>query len=173
MPDGEMRGRVETENRLHNAGAAQQWDRRLPGELPDTHVFRFLHRLKLAYFDRQPVGRLVTRVTSDTDAIGEAFASGALNAVGDLVRLVGIVVMMLRLDWMLSRKLCAKFNSSRMHISSSNCCVRAGEINVFEDASFWRCIGPSMRPESISINSDKFSRFNFANISCANNIECC
>lgn len=67
-----------------------------------AHVFRFLHRLKLGYFDTQPVGRLVTRVTSDTDAIGEAFASGALNAVGDLVRLVGIVVMMMRLDATLS-----------------------------------------------------------------------
>lgn len=32
-------------NRLHNAGAAKQWDRRLPGELPDTHVFRFLVRI--------------------------------------------------------------------------------------------------------------------------------
>jgi ATP-binding cassette subfamily B protein len=66
------------------------------------HVFAFLQRLKLGYFDRQPVGRLVTRVTNDTDAISEMFTSGALNAVGDLVRLVGIVVLMLVLDWKLS-----------------------------------------------------------------------
>ena len=45
MPNGEMRGRAETENRLHNAGAARQWDRRLPGELPDTHIVRFLVRM--------------------------------------------------------------------------------------------------------------------------------
>lgn len=44
MSDGEMRGRAETENRLHNTGAAQRWDRRLPGELPDTHLIRSLGR---------------------------------------------------------------------------------------------------------------------------------
>ena len=63
------------------------------------HVFRFLHTRRLAFFDRTPVGRLVTRVTNDVDAIGEMFASGALNAVGDLIRLVVIVTIMLSLDW--------------------------------------------------------------------------
>lgn len=67
-----------------------------------AHVFRHLHALRLGFFDRQPVGRLVTRVTNDTDSVGELFASGVLNAVGDLVRLVGIVTMMLILDWRLS-----------------------------------------------------------------------
>ena len=66
------------------------------------HVFEFLHGLKIGFFDRQPVGRLVTRVTNDTDAILELFASGALNAIGDLVRLVGIVVLMIALDWKLA-----------------------------------------------------------------------
>lgn len=65
-------------------------------------VFSFLHGRRLAFFDRQPVGRLVTRVTNDTDAILELFASGALNAVVDLVKLVGIVVVMVSLDWRLS-----------------------------------------------------------------------
>jgi hypothetical protein len=59
------------------------------------HVFRFLHSAQLGFFDRTPVGRLVTRVTNDVDAIGEMFASGALNAVGDLVRLLAIVIIML------------------------------------------------------------------------------
>jgi ATP-binding cassette subfamily B protein len=67
-----------------------------------THVFLFLQRLELAYFDRTPVGRLVTRATNDVDAVGELFASGVLNAVGDLLSLVGIVVMMLLLDYQLS-----------------------------------------------------------------------
>lgn len=66
------------------------------------HVFRFLHSLRLGFFDRQPLGRLVTRVTNDVDAILELFASGALNAFGDLVRLVGIVVLMLILDYKLA-----------------------------------------------------------------------
>jgi ATP-binding cassette subfamily B multidrug efflux pump len=65
-------------------------------------VFGYLHGRRLAFFDRQPVGRLVTRVTNDIDAILELFASGALNAVVDLLKLVGIVVVMVSLDWRLS-----------------------------------------------------------------------
>jgi ATP-binding cassette, subfamily B, multidrug efflux pump len=65
-------------------------------------VFAFLHGRRLAFFDRQPVGRLVTRVTNDVDAILELFASGALNSVIDLLKLFGIVGVMLSLDWRLS-----------------------------------------------------------------------
>ncbi len=67
-----------------------------------SEVFRFLHGRRLSYFDRQLVGRLVSRVTNDVDAILEAFASGAVNGIGDVVRLVGIVVLMISLDWRLS-----------------------------------------------------------------------
>jgi ATP-binding cassette subfamily B protein len=67
-----------------------------------AHIFLFMQRLELRFFDRTPVGRLVTRATSDVDAVGEVFASGVLNAIGDVVQLVGIVVMMLVLDWRLS-----------------------------------------------------------------------
>jgi ATP-binding cassette, subfamily B, multidrug efflux pump len=67
-----------------------------------AHIFAFLQRMRLSYFDRTPVGRLVTRVTSDVDAVGELFASGVLNALGDLVQLAGIVALMLALDWQLS-----------------------------------------------------------------------
>jgi ATP-binding cassette subfamily B multidrug efflux pump len=67
-----------------------------------AHIFNFLQRLELAYFDKTPVGRLVTRGTNDVDAVGELFASGVLNAVGDLLSLGGIVAMMLILNWRLS-----------------------------------------------------------------------
>jgi len=77
------------------AGARAMSDLRL-------HVFKFLHTRKLGFFDKTPVGRLVTRVTNDVDAINEMFASGALNAFGDLVRLLGIVAVMVSLDWQLS-----------------------------------------------------------------------
>jgi ATP-binding cassette subfamily B protein len=63
-----------------------------------SRAFEFLCSLRVGFFDRQPVGRLVTRVTNDIDAVQELFASGALNALGDLVRLVGIVALMLTLD---------------------------------------------------------------------------
>jgi len=67
-----------------------------------AHIFTFMQRLELSYFDKTPVGRLVTRATNDVDAVGELFASGVLNAVGDLLSLVGIVAMMLILDFRLS-----------------------------------------------------------------------
>lgn len=65
-------------------------------------VFQFFQRLRLRYYDRTPVGRLVTRATNDVDAVSELFASGALNAMGDLISLTGVVVMMVALDWRLS-----------------------------------------------------------------------
>ncbi|HEX3771887.1 MAG TPA: ABC transporter ATP-binding protein, partial [Polyangiaceae bacterium] len=67
-----------------------------------TAVFDFFQKLRLRYYDRTPVGRLVTRATNDVDAVSELFASGALNAMGDVIALVGIVVMMVALDWQLS-----------------------------------------------------------------------
>lgn len=66
------------------------------------HIFKVLQRLQLRYVDRTPVGRLVTRATNDVDALGELFASGVLNALGDVFALVGIVVMMVILDWRMS-----------------------------------------------------------------------
>lgn len=80
---------------MQTAGARAMADLRLA-------VFRFLHTRSLGFFDSRPIGRLVTRVTNDVDAIGEMFGSGALNALGDLVRLVAIVTIMLTLDWRMS-----------------------------------------------------------------------
>jgi ATP-binding cassette subfamily B protein len=74
---------------------------RTMGDLREK-IFVFLQSLQLRYFDRTPVGRLVTRATNDVDAVGEMFASGVLNAMGDCVSLIGIVVMMVLLDWRLS-----------------------------------------------------------------------
>ena len=65
-------------------------------------LFAFLHRLPITFFDRQPVGRLVARVTNDVDAIQELFASGVLATLGDMVRLVGIVWLMVAVSLRLS-----------------------------------------------------------------------
>jgi len=67
-----------------------------------THIFSFLQRLPLRYFDRTPVGRLVTRATNDVDAVSEMFASGVFNAFGDVIALGGIIAAMLYLDWELA-----------------------------------------------------------------------
>ncbi|MBN2196635.1 MAG: ABC transporter ATP-binding protein [Polyangiaceae bacterium] len=63
-----------------------------------TAVFAFLHRTRLRFFDTQPIGRLVTRVTNDTDAILELFGSGVVSAVGDVLRLVGIGIILAGID---------------------------------------------------------------------------
>ena len=65
-------------------------------------IFLFFQRLTLRYFDRTPIGRLVTRATNDVDALGELFASGVLNAAGDLVSLTLYVGAMAILDWRMS-----------------------------------------------------------------------
>ncbi len=65
-------------------------------------VFVLLHKLRLGFFDNQLVGRLVSRVTNDVDAILDLFGSGALLAIGDLVKLIGIVSFMVALDWKLA-----------------------------------------------------------------------
>jgi len=65
-------------------------------------IFLFLQRITLRFFDKTPVGRLVTRATNDVDALGELFASGVLNALGDVVSLTGYVIAMVVLDWQMS-----------------------------------------------------------------------
>jgi len=65
-------------------------------------TFAKLQELPVAYFDRTPVGRVVTRVTNDIDSLTEFFASGAVTAITDVITLVGIVVFMLAIDWQLS-----------------------------------------------------------------------
>lgn len=71
--------------------------RDLRGEL-----FAHLQRLPIAYFDRTPVGRLVTRVTGDVEALNELFTAGVVAGLGDLFTLLAISVMMLVVDWRLA-----------------------------------------------------------------------
>lgn len=65
-------------------------------------LFAHLQRLSIAFFARQPVGRLVTRITNDIDALNEVITQGVVAVFGDLVTLVGIVAIMLWLDWRLA-----------------------------------------------------------------------
>ena len=57
-----------------------------------------LQRLDIAFFDRHPVGRLVTRLTTDVDVLNDLFASGLVTILGDLLTLSFIVVAMLRMS---------------------------------------------------------------------------
>ena len=66
------------------------------------HAFSHLQRLPSSFFDRNPVGRLMTRVTTDVEAIHEAFTSGLVLILADLFKLAGIVTILLWLDWRLA-----------------------------------------------------------------------
>ncbi|HET8643999.1 MAG TPA: ABC transporter ATP-binding protein, partial [Vicinamibacteria bacterium] len=65
-------------------------------------IFGHLQRLHVGFFDRNPVGRLMTRVTSDVDAVNELFTSGVVTVFGDLFTLLGIMAVMLWMDWRLA-----------------------------------------------------------------------
>ncbi|MGB6876675.1 MAG: ABC transporter ATP-binding protein [Candidatus Acidiferrales bacterium] len=66
------------------------------------HIFGHLQRLPMSYFDRTPVGRLVTRVTTDVDALNDLFAAGVVAMVNDFCFLVAAVAYMLKLNWRLA-----------------------------------------------------------------------
>ena len=65
-------------------------------------MFKHLQRLNLAFYERNPVGRLMTRVTNDLEGIGEFFTAGLVGLVADLFKLVGILVAMCLLSWKLT-----------------------------------------------------------------------
>jgi ATP-binding cassette subfamily B multidrug efflux pump len=65
-------------------------------------IFGHLQRLSIGYFDRHPVGRLMTRVTSDVETLNELFSSGVVTIFGDAFTLVAIMGMMLAIDFRLA-----------------------------------------------------------------------
>jgi ATP-binding cassette subfamily B multidrug efflux pump len=67
-----------------------------------TQVYEHLQRLELQYYDRHPVGRLMTRVTTDVDALNDLFSSGVITVFGDLLVLIGIMAAMLFMNWRLA-----------------------------------------------------------------------
>jgi len=65
-------------------------------------IFAYLQRLPIAFYDRNPIGRLVTRVTTDVDALNEMLSAGVVAIFGDIVLLAGIVGVLFWLDWRLA-----------------------------------------------------------------------
>ena len=65
-------------------------------------LFGHLLSLEAGFFDKNPVGRLMTRVLNDVEAVNDAFTSGLFAVVGDLVTLAGVVAVMLWMDWRLA-----------------------------------------------------------------------
>src|SRR5918911_4340690 len=65
-------------------------------------IYEHLQRLDLKFYDRNPVGRLMTRVTTDVDVLNDLFTSGVVSIFGDVFTLVGIMAMMIWIDWRLA-----------------------------------------------------------------------
>jgi len=65
-------------------------------------IYGRLQALDVRFFDRNPVGRLMTRVTSDVDVLNDLFTSGVVSIFGDVFTLVGIMVVLLVMDWHLA-----------------------------------------------------------------------
>ncbi|MDX2128463.1 MAG: ABC transporter ATP-binding protein [Chloroherpetonaceae bacterium] len=65
-------------------------------------IFKHLQRLSLKFFDRNPIGRLMTRATGDVETLNEMLSSGLVSLFGDLFQLTFIVIMMVILDWKLT-----------------------------------------------------------------------
>src|SRR5690242_2574559 len=65
-------------------------------------LFAHLQELPVTFFDRNPVGRLITRVTSDVESLNELFTAGVVSGMGDLFTLVAISVLMIATDWRLA-----------------------------------------------------------------------
>jgi len=85
---------------------AQTWILQLTGQriMFDIRmqIYEHLQRLDVRFYDRNPVGRLMTRVTTDVDVLNDLFTSGVVSVFGDLFTLVGIMAMMIWLDWRLA-----------------------------------------------------------------------
>lgn len=67
-----------------------------------ARIFAKIQRLPMQYFDKTPLGRIMTRVTNDTESLAELFSSGAVSIVGDILFLVGTLVMLFSVQVKLS-----------------------------------------------------------------------
>ena len=76
---------------MQDVGQAIMYDMRLA-------LFAKLQKMSLPFYDRDPVGRLMTRVTSDVDVLNDLFSSGVVTIVGDVVTLLGIMIAIVLLN---------------------------------------------------------------------------
>ena len=80
---------------LQNTGQRIMFDMRL-------QIYRHLQRLDVQFYDRNPVGRLMTRVTTDVDVLNDMFTAGVVSIFGDVFMLAGIMIVLVVMDWRLA-----------------------------------------------------------------------
>jgi ATP-binding cassette, subfamily B, multidrug efflux pump len=105
-----------------------------------NQIFGHLQGLPLRFFDQNPVGRLLTRLTSDVDALNDLMTQGVVSIVGDAVTLVAIVAIMLILNWQLALVALAvmpligvasRYFQRAMRVIYRNIRVRLSRVNGF------------------------------------------
>ena len=79
---------------LQNTGQKIMYDMRM-------QIFRHLHTLPVSFYDKNPVGRLITRVVTDVDVLNEMFSAGIVSIFGDIFTLLGIMIAIMVLNWQL------------------------------------------------------------------------
>jgi ATP-binding cassette, subfamily B, multidrug efflux pump len=103
-------------------------------------LFEHVQRLSIPFYDRTPVGRLVTRVTSDVESLNELFTAGVVAGLGDLFTLLAIAVMMVYTDWRLALAafaviplvyLTSHLFQSRVRIAYREIRMRLARINAY------------------------------------------
>ena len=74
-----------------------------------SRVFAHLHRMSFSYFDKNPIGKMITRVVNDVEVLNEMLTSGLILVFNDLFTLLGVFAVMLYLDWRLTLVVCSVF----------------------------------------------------------------
>jgi ATP-binding cassette subfamily B multidrug efflux pump len=80
---------------LQTTGQRIMFDMRL-------QIYRHLQELDVQFYDRNPVGRLMTRVTTDVDVLNDLFTAGVVSIFGDVFMLAGIMIVLVVMDWRLA-----------------------------------------------------------------------
>src|SRR6476620_4210563 len=103
-------------------------------------LFAHLQRLPIPFYDRNPVGRLITRVTTDVEALNELFTAGVVSGMGDLFTLLAISGLMIAIDWRLALAsfavipfvvLCSHLFRTRVRTAYRDIRTRLARINAY------------------------------------------
>ena len=105
-----------------------------------SKVFSHLHKMSFSYFDRNPIGRMITRVVNDVEVLNEMLTSGLILVFSDLFTLFGIFCVMFYLDWRLTLVVCIVFpflaTATRMYRVRARDALRRNRIHVSELNSY-------------------------------------
>jgi ATP-binding cassette, subfamily B, multidrug efflux pump len=105
-----------------------------------SKVFAHLHKMSFSYFDKNPIGRMITRVVNDVEVLNEMLTSGLILVFSDLFTLFGIFCVMFYLDWRLTLVVCIIFPflaiATRMYRVRARDALRKNRLHVSELNSY-------------------------------------